>query len=170
MPTDSPPDTDDDRSSESDTTPGPWELTLEDLRTLETSLEADGWDVIATQAGHTSPMPPDSGASDRAGFVMVLPGETADQIVAAIETGQFEEYDVFHRGVGDRMYVVVQYRSPTSTQAVLLAGSYRFQYLEPVREAAAADGGLEIRLKRLDGTHVGSFYHEEYEQFFLEKS
>jgi len=63
------------------------------------------------------------------------------------------------------MYVVVQYLAPDRDEAILLAGSYRLRFLEPIREAATEAGELVTRLKRIDGTAVATFRHEAYEQF-----
>jgi hypothetical protein len=146
-----------------------WQLTVEDLRALEADLDEAGWDVLAVQAGHTSPLPPNEGDTDEFGFVIVLADNDADRIAERLVDGgldAYERYEVFRRAAGDRMYVVVQYLAPDRDEAVLIAGSYRLRFLEPVREAASEAGELVTQFKRIDDTVVATFRHEAYEQFF----
>lgn len=85
-----------------------------------------------------------------------------------VDGGQdaYDRYEVFRRAAGDRMYVVVKYLAPDRDEAILVAGSYRLRFLEPIEEAAAEAGELVTRLKRTDGTAVATFRDEAYERFF----
>lgn len=144
----------------------PWEQTVAELRELESELATAGWETSAVQALHAAPNPPEMGDSTESGLSFVIPDNAATAIESMIEDGSFTEYDAFHRRIEDRIYLVVRYLDTTNERAICLAASYRTRHLEPVIETAVERGQMRTWLKRIDGSAVAQFEHEDYQQFF----
>lgn len=145
-----------------------WERTVEELTALTAELEADGWETYSFQVPHAAPSPPDMSEFDDPGLVFVVADNDAADLADAVESASFEEYEVFRRTAGDRLYMVARYRAPDTRQAVCFAASYRLQYVGGLAQAAARAGGIQTRFKRIDGSVVAAFEHEEFEQFLPE--
>lgn len=143
-----------------------WARTIEEMNDLAERLAADGWDVVATPAGHVAPESPSSGDSDRFGFVFVVPGDEEDAFRDAFETGEFGEYQVFRRRVGNHLYLVVQFTDPDAEIAILLAGGVDMTEAQGMIDAARDRGEMYTHVQLLDWTHLGSFRHEDFETFF----
>ncbi|MFB6362292.1 MAG: hypothetical protein ABEH59_13350 [Halobacteriales archaeon] len=138
-----------------------WERTIAELNRLEADLEAAGQDVVAIPAGHIAPVPPEAGDTDRFGLVHVIPGEEADAFRDAFEAGEYVEYEVFRRQVGHRLFLLTKLGAPDAEFTILLAGSVATTYADGLREAAAEEGEIYTHVQLLDGTHLGSFRHDD---------
>lgn len=145
---------------------GAWERTLDALRDLESELEADGWTVVAVPAGHVAPVPPEAEAADRFGLVHVVPGDEAEGFATAFETGTFAEYEVFRRTVGRRLFLLTKLTAPEERIAILLAGTVDTTQAEALIAAAEERGEIHTHVQLLDGTHLGSFQHDDPALFF----
>lgn len=143
----------------------PWTRTLEELDTLTTELESDGWTTESFHAAHAAPSPPEVGEFDEPGLVFVLPDNVADTVRSRVETGSFDRYEVFRRTANDRVYLVARYLDTDAREAVCFAASYRLRYVRGVAEAAADRGRLHTWFKRIDGTVVAAFEHEQFDSF-----
>jgi len=142
-----------------------WARTLADMKTRAEAYEEEDWETIAVPAGHTAAAHPEAGSSDRFGFVHTLPGNYAATIREAIGEKDFPEYDVFRASTDGRVFLVTELLDPDSRTAILLAGSYELRTAEPLVAAAEESGVCHTHLRTLDGTHLGSFEHDEYEKF-----
>jgi hypothetical protein len=142
-----------------------WARTLADMEARAEAYEAEGWETVSVPAGHTAAESPESGSSDRFGFVHTLPGNYAAAIREAIGGKDFPEYDVFRARTDGRVFLVTELLDPDSRTAILLAGSYELRTVEPLVAAADEAGVCHTHLRTLDGTHLGSFEHDEYEKF-----
>lgn len=143
-----------------------WQRTLEELRQLEAALEEDGWQVVAVPAGHVAPVPPGAGETERFGLVHVVSGEEAPAFEEAYEAGTFAEYEVFRRRVGNRLFLVTKLTAPTERVVILLAGTVDTTQMSALVEAAASRGEVHTHAQLLDGTHLGSFSHDDPSLFF----
>lgn len=143
-----------------------WQRTLAELRRLEAALVEDGWEVAAVPAGHVAPEPPGAGETERFGLVHVVPGDEADAFSEAFEAGTFGAYEVFRRQVGHRLYLLTKLTAPEQEVAILLAGSIDCTQADALIEAAAARGEVYTHVQLLDGTHLGSFKHDDPALFF----
>jgi hypothetical protein len=143
-----------------------WQRTVAELNRIEAELEAAGQDVVAISAGHISPVPPEAGDTDRFGLVHVIPGEEADAFRDAFEAGTFVEYEVLRRLVGHRLFLLTKLGAPDTEVTILLAGSVATTYADGLQEAAAEQGEIYTHVQLLDGTHLGSFRHDDPSLFF----
>ncbi|NHN60669.1 MULTISPECIES: hypothetical protein [Halorussus] len=145
---------------------GAWQRTLDDMQAMEEELEEEGWDVVAVGAGHTAPTNPDAGETDRWGFVHVIPDNKAEPFEAAVETGAFPQYRVFRNEMQGRVFMLTQLLDPESETAVLLAGNFEMRHAPGLVKTALKEGEMYTHVQTLDGTHRGSFRHDDVEKFF----
>lgn len=143
-----------------------WEETIEEMKSMAGELEADGWDAYYVAAGHTAPESPDAGETDRWGLTHVIPDNYADGFEAAFEAGSFPEYDVFRREVEGNLFFLTLLRDPGTETAILVAGSLTLFEAAPLVSKSRAEGKTYSHVQTLDGTHLGSFEHDEPAKFF----
>lgn len=143
-----------------------WSQTLADMEALAEEREADGWEVVTIQAGDTGPESAEQGVTDTHGLTYVVPSNQAEEFLDVFEGREFPMYDVYRQHVDGREFVVTELLDPDSETAVLVAGNFwRHEAGAAVREARE-EGTMYTHLRKLDGTHLGSFEHEGYEKFF----
>lgn len=145
---------------------GAWQRTLAELRRLEAELDEAGWQVAAVPAGHVAPEPPGAGETERFGLVHIVPGDESNAFSEAFEAGTFGEYEVFRRRVGPRLFLLTKLTAPEQRVAILLAGSVDHTQADALIEAAEAGGVVYTHVQLLDGTHLGSFKHDDPSLFF----
>lgn len=145
-----------------------WQRTREELDALADDLEADGWDVTTVVADETIALPRDAGDADDFGLSYLVPGNHADRLESALADADLHEYRVFRRAVEGRVFVVTQLTDADNGTAVLLAGTYDDGTEDRVADAASEEGATYTHVRRLDGTAVASFRHEDWELFFPE--
>lgn len=145
-----------------------WSRTVAELRLLEEELEGDGWDVAAIIAGHVAPEPPAAGDTDRFGLVHVIPGDQAEAFNDAFSAGEFAEYEVFRQRLGQRLFLVTKLSDPDARTAILLAGNVDLTQSADLIETARDRELLYSHVQLLDGTHLGSFRHDDPGLFFEE--
>jgi len=143
-----------------------WSAVLEDVQTIASQLEADGWTAVTTPAGDTAPEPADAGPSDRFGFVHVVPGDDAGRIRELLDGAEITEFNVYSRTVGETFFFVTELRAPEQKTAVLVAGAYDVGEVRPLYETARERGCVYTHLQKLDGTHVASVRHDDFEKLF----
>jgi len=142
-----------------------WERTLEDLRATEAEFADEGWDVIATAAGHTGPVAPDH---DKGywGLSHVLPKSDASAVERALDGAAFPAYDVYRNTVQGRVFAVIAYLDPDAETAVLVASNFRLGDATDLVAHAHEVGHVNSVLRRLDGTVIAEIRHDEPEKFF----
>ena len=143
-----------------------WQRTLEDMEAMAEELEEDGWDVLTIAAGHTAPTNPDAGETDRFGFVHVVPGNKAEPFEETVETGSFPKYRVFRNEMESRAFIVTQLLDPESQQVILIAGTFELRHAPGLVATAMEEDEMYTHVQKLDGTHLGSFRHDDVEKFF----
>lgn len=145
-----------------------WTLTLARADDMEAALRSDGWDVVTVRAGHVAPEPPSAGEDDRYGFVYVAQGSDGDELATAIDTGTFDEYTVFNRRDGARLYTITRVEDADRELAVLLVGAVDVSDVDELVTAARERDAMYSHVQRLDGTIVGTFEHDDPEPFLPE--
>lgn len=153
-------------AANADVLKGAWEETIADMKARAEELEAEGWDAFYVAAGHTAPEPPDAGDSDRWGLAHVIPDNYVDGFEAAFAAGEFPEYDVYRQEMEGTLFFLTELRDPGSKTAILLAASLTlFEATALVNKSRSADRTY-THVHTLDGTHLGSFEHDQPAKFF----
>ncbi|AFK17800.1 hypothetical protein E6P09_03380 [Haloferax mediterranei ATCC 33500] len=142
-----------------------WAATLEDMRALAAELEDDGWSTVTIQAGSTAPTG-QSDDDDRFGLVYVIPGNKAEPFAEAVESNDFPEYEVYRAEQSGKVFIVTEFRDPESKTAILIAGVFELRNSLGCVRAATETETMYTHIQKLDGTHLGSFRHDDYEKFF----
>ncbi|WP_101295057.1 DUF7529 family protein [Halegenticoccus soli] len=155
-------------SANADAEKSAWRATLSDAEAMAADLEADGWRTLLVAAGHTAPESPESGTHDRFGLTHVVPGNVEDEFVELFEAGQFPRYEVHRAEAAGRAFVVTTLFDPETKAAILVAGTYELRHAAGCARAAKEAGKMYTHVQKLDGTHLGSFEHDDYEKFFPE--
>lgn len=145
-----------------------WAKTLAAATRMTEELRDDGWEVVTVRAGHVAPEPPSHGDSGRFGFVYLAQGEIADDFQAAVETGEFDEYEVFNRQSGSNLFTLTRVTDADRQLAVLLVGTVNLEQADDLAAAARERGEMYSHVQLLDGTHLGSFHHDDPDAFLTE--
>lgn len=153
-------------SADADATRDAWEATLGEMEAMGEELTAEGWETVTLAAGHTAPETPDSGDHDRFGLTHVVPDNRAGAFAELFEDGAFTRYEVYRNDVEGREFVLTALYDDDREVAVLVAGSYRLRDARGCVAAAKEAGRMYTHVQTLDGTHLGSFEHADYETFF----
>lgn len=144
-----------------------WEHTLEDMEALASELREEGLDVLTLQAGDTAPEVADAGG-ERFGLSYVIPGNRAEGFREAFSAIGTPRYRVFRTEVGGNVFIVTQISDQEAGQAILVAGVYQKQFERELVQAASEAGVMYTHVQTLDGTHLGTFEHEDWTLFFPE--
>jgi hypothetical protein len=143
-----------------------WTATIEEMKAMAAELESDGWDAYYVGAGDTAPESPRTDPEGRFGLTYVIPNNYEEGFVEAFRAGGFEEYEVFRNEVSGTVFqVTVLYDEPTN-RAILIAGAYELMHANPLILTSMREGETYTHVQLLDGTHLGSFRHEQWELFF----
>ncbi|WP_204365981.1 DUF7529 family protein [Halorubrum coriense] len=143
-----------------------WRRTLQEMESIASELETEGWETVAIPVGHAAPEIPDVGEEDRFGFVHVIPGNHESAFREAFEAGGFERYDVFHREIAGKVFFLLQLLDAPSRNAILLAAQYDEQHGQSLQSVAEDEGVVYTHVQKLDATHLGTFRHDEPGKFF----
>lgn len=141
-----------------------WKRTNEDMKLIAEERRDEGWDVVAVPAVHTDTVSPDMGEdSDRFGFVHVIADNHADDVADTLASASFDRYEAYRSVEGDQAFLVVELLDDGAETALLIASHYDRNEAEGMIAATRERDVLFTHLKRLDGTHLGTVRHEEYE-------
>lgn len=142
-----------------------WEETLDELWALEEEYEADGWEAIATVAGHTGPVAPVHG-KEYWGLSYIVPDSDAERIREAVEAGEFPKYDVRRNMVRGRVFMVVSCLDPATETAILIGSNYELRRATELVNHTREVGHVNSIVRHLDGRVVAEIRHDEPEKFF----
>lgn len=138
-----------------------WSRTLESATEMADDLRAEGWEVVTVRAGHVAPEPPGAGDTGRFGYVYLAQGEIAEAFEAAIAEGTFDSYEVFASRTGDDLFLLTRVLDGERKLAVLLVGAVDLSQAGDLAIAARERGEMYSHVVLLDGTHLGSFRHDD---------
>jgi hypothetical protein len=144
----------------------PWGRTIQEANAMAADLRKDGREVVVVRAGHTAPVAPDEGETDRFGLVYVAPDGVAETLPAAIDDADLANYEVFRRAVGSDLFLVTRLTDPDARVAVLLVGGVDRTAADGLVAAARERGALHSHVELLDGTHLLSVRHDDPSAFF----
>lgn len=156
-------------SEKSDPHKSAWQATLHDLDAIAEEHEADGWDVVKIASQDVAAEARDTNnVEGRFGLSFVIPDNYADAFRAAFEAGTFPQYEVYRGETSGRVFLIVEYLDPDTQTAIVVAGNFWRRDANLMLEDAVDADKMYTHYHVLDGTHLGSFEHEEVEKFFPE--
>lgn len=141
-----------------------WAATLDDMNALAAEYEAEGWETVTIQSGSTTAR----GEHDEGpfGLYFLTPGNKADAFVDAVEAGEFPEYEVYRAEQDGKVFLVVELRDAETETAIFIAGTFELRNSLACVKQAVEEEAMYTHVRTLDGTLLGSFRHEGYEDFF----
>ncbi len=140
-----------------------WSRTLEEMEELAEGRREDGWDVLTVVAAHTDAITKSMRDHDRFGLQHIVPDNHADEFVAFYDAETFTEYLVYGRDIERFRYLVTELIDPENERSVMVAGRCDMTRAGGLVENAREEGHLNTYLKRIDGTIICQFEHEEWE-------
>lgn len=146
-----------------------WSRTLSSANEMTAELRADGWEVVTVRAGHVAPEPPERGEPDRFGYVYLAQGDVASEFERIFDAGSFGEYEVFAHRDGNDLFLLTRITDPERHFAILLVGGVNLSHAGDLVTAARERGEMYSHVVLLDGTHLGSFHHDDPTLFLPEE-
>lgn len=143
-----------------------WQRTLDEMDAMAAELADDGWDVTTAAALHTAPESPDAKPAGRFGLTHVIPDNHAEPFSAAFEPDGYDRYEVYRSEADGSVFQLTVLYDASTERAIVLAGAYEQMYAESLVRAAMEHDEMYTHVQTLDGTHLGSFRHEDYTLFF----
>jgi len=143
-----------------------WARVLAEMDELAADLESEGWRTLTVHAGDAAAVGPEDGPTDTHGFSYVVPGDAAERFREWFVPEGFPRTEVYRATEGPRLYLLTVMKDPPTETAVLLAGAVDRSALSAAREPARRTGRLYTNVLAADGTHLGSFVHEDPAPFF----
>lgn len=141
-----------------------WGQTLDEMYAMANDLREDGWTVVAIPTAHTDPIAPEHGPDpDRFGLVHVIPGNYQDEFVDLYEPERFTSYEVYQREIDQAIYQVTALYDTDTRSAILLGVYYERARANELFQAVPEEGVMFTHCKKLDGTPLGTFRHDDYE-------
>lgn len=143
-----------------------WARTVEDMQATAEERREHGWDVTAIPAGDTGAVSRDDGSDDRFGIVHTIADNHAEEFAEAFDRGEFPRYEAYLNEVEGFVYLLTEFLDPESETVVMIAGQYERRHAAGALRSAEDEGACYTHVKTIDGTHLGSFRHEEYAPLF----
>jgi len=143
-----------------------WERTLAEAERISRNLVDDGWTTLTIPTGAVTLKPPSAGETERFGFIHVVPGNYADKFDREFADVDYTAYDVFRKEIEREVYFITVLYAAEERKTILLAGAYRADMESNLEEAGREAGVIYTHLQRLDGTHLCSIEHDQFEKFF----
>lgn len=143
-----------------------WEQTVRDMRVTAHEREKEGYKTLTIPAGHTAPVAPGAGDGDRFGFSHVIPDGDVDRFLELFEAGNYSETDVYQAGIQGNVFIVTECRDPDGRLAIFIGGNYQRRHAPALVKAATKRGEMYTHVKKIDGTHLGTFEHDDPSSFF----
>lgn len=139
-----------------------WSQVLEEMEELADGRRADGWEVLTVVAAHTDAITKDMREHDRFGIQHIVPDNHGDELVDFYDDESFTEYLVYGRDIERFMYLVTEYIDPENERSIMVAGRYDMTLAGGLVSNAQEEGHLNSYLKRINGTILVQFEHENW--------
>ncbi len=143
-----------------------WKKTLAELDRLTTEYRAEGWDTVAVQAGHTATLAPSEGEFETPELVYTVPDDSADELHTMFSAGEPTRFTVYLDETQSPRYHILELADPEQSLVALVASAVDQSQVGGFGETAREAGRVYTRLRRLDGTGVGVFRHDDPTVFF----
>lgn len=143
-----------------------WIQLLEEMEAMAEELNADGWETLTIASGETAPVTAEEGYTDRHGYSYVIPGDDAETFEELFELGGFPETEIYQATSRTHLFLLTVFLDPPTETAILLAGLLETAGLSDVCQISEEVGKMYSHICKVDGTHLGSFEHEQPELFF----
>jgi hypothetical protein len=152
-----------------DATNDGWIQLLAEMDAMAEKLAAEDWETLTVPAGDAAAVTADTGQTDRHGYAYVVPGDAAERFEALFVPDGFPRTEVYRATRGGHLFLLTVFLNPPTGAAVLLAGVLELDTLGGCRRAAEETGVMYSHVLRLDGTHLGSFEHDDPAPFFPDR-
>jgi len=130
------------------------------------TLAAEGWETLTIPAGDAAAVTANTGQTDRHGYAYVVPGDAAERFEALFVPDGFPRTEVYRATTGGHLFLLTVFLNPPTEAAILLAGVLERGDLGECRRVAEETGIMYSHVLRLNGTHLGSFEHDDPAPFF----
>lgn len=160
---------DPDRSGAPDPTTGPefdevgmggiqehWDDLVSDVEATAAEFREAGWEVLELHTGDATVT-----SVERFGLDCLVPDDEFERLAEWVESGTFDEYDVYRAEAG-LVFLLVVMRDETDRRAVLCPAYYEFDDVGTLAEGARELGTVPLYVRRLSGETV-TFTLEEPE-------
>ena len=155
-----------DRVTPAVTTNDRWLQLLAEMETIAAEYEEDGWETLSIAAGDAAAVGPENGHVDGHGYVYVVPGDDAAAFEELFVPAGFPRTEVYRATTATHLFLATAFLDPSSETAIVLAGVLDRDGLADCERAARETGVMYSHLRKVDGTHLGSFEHDEPTLFF----
>lgn len=145
-----------------------WLGLLDEMESMAAELDEEGWETLAIPAGDAAPVEPGGSHTDRHGYAYVIPGDDADRFAELFAPEGFPRTELYRATTGSHLFLLTVFLDPATETAILLAGVFERGTLGECRRTARETGVMYSHVFRVDGTHLGSFEHEDPAPFFPE--
>jgi len=143
-----------------------WKETLAELDRLRTEYRAEGWDAVTVQAGHTAVLAPGEGEFESPELVYTVPDDSADELHTMFGAGEPARFTVYLDGTRSLQHHILELADPEQSVVALIASALDQSQTDGFEQTAREAGRVHTRLRRLDGTRVGAFRHDDPTVFF----
>lgn len=140
-----------------------WGKLLEEMEELAEDRQEEGWEVYPLRAGQTDTVTKDMAQHDRFGLFHVLPKSDWQTFEEVYDEEAFTEYFVYGTGVEGSMFAVTEFLDIEGNRSIMIANQYDMTRARGLAQNAMEEGELYTYVRKIDGTILGSFRHEEYE-------
>lgn len=143
-----------------------WIQLLDEMDAMAEELRADGWETLTIPAGDSAAVGPDGSHTDRHGYAYVVPGNRADTFEELFVPDGFPRTEVYRATTATHLFLLTVFLDPPTETAILLAGVLERGSIGTCRDVARETGVMYSHVLRVDGTHLGTFEHDDPEPFF----
>lgn len=142
-----------------------WGQFLQEMESVASEYEERGWETTIIVAGAAEPVLGKSERVDTHGLAYVISGEEAQDFVDVFVPGGFPRTEVYAARTERHVFLLTVLLDTEADTAILLSGAFEGNELSSYIKTAKAEGSVFTHLFHVNGTHLGSFEHENPELF-----
>lgn len=140
-----------------------WSRTLETMEQMAHDRQDDGWEVVTVMAAHTDVVSRDMGDHNRFGLTHIIPNNHVDRFTDTFDTDLFTDYRAYGSDVEGFKYVVLELVDLENERSIMIACRYDMTLADGMVSNARDEGVLYSHIKKIDGTILGTFAHDDFE-------